>query len=168
MNYTAGKPHIASIHHLQLNRFGNMRQPACAHLTPELCTLPGNFSFAWQFRGSRPHPGVHGTMNQLVINEMFQNGSHMNTLLSAFNLWCQVQFWKLVSANLISTQQRYCTFLTLLLLVRGSPNTDPFSTSPIRKSDTLKENRNTKQYIQLGKNETDQRKHIQESVYVLV
>lgn len=32
-------------------------------------------------------------------------------------------------------------FLTLLFLVRGSPNTDPFSTSPIRKSDTLRENK---------------------------
>lgn len=34
-------------------------------------------------------------------------------------------------------ENKYTTFLTLLLLVRGSPNTDPFSTSPIRKSDTL-------------------------------
>lgn len=34
--------------------------------------------------------------------------------------------------------------LTLLLFVRGSPNTDPFSTSPIRKSDTLKKNRSNK------------------------
>ena len=36
-----------------------------------------------------------------------------------------------------------CVCLTLLLRVRGSPNADPFSTSPIRKSDTLKEEHTT-------------------------